>query len=334
VRNFFLMSLICALVFVAFMALPGTIVPMHAEPGMQGNLPTPVQKLPTHPPIACVAPNWENESCDSRQTPLPRPNPLGALALKPPRPKTVLYDEPGGGVQWYIERWRAVDASGNDVEIRGSCASACTLVMAVVPADRICFGDAASLRFHMSSRFDVPTAETAQWMLDQYPQDIRLWIMAKGGVEKMTIEQMWTLAAPELWAMGYRKCGPEEKPPEGTLAPMTKVRSTFMGELAAETRWQMHWQNINNLLVEMFKFFGMLADAGERVRQACSAFSGDARRACIIEDMRAWPDEWHEVRDNVTKTIQRGPGAWRNGWPLPPRCPTKDQAESDAWCTQ
>jgi hypothetical protein len=58
VRNFFLMSLICALVFVAFMALPGTIVPMHAEPGMQGNLPTPVQKLPTHPPIACVAPNW------------------------------------------------------------------------------------------------------------------------------------------------------------------------------------------------------------------------------------------------------------------------------------
>jgi hypothetical protein len=94
VRNFFLMSLICALVFVAFMALPGTIVPMHAEPGMQGNLPTPVQKLPTHPPIACVAPNWESESCDSRQTALPRRNPLRAFAT--PRPKTVLYDEPGG----------------------------------------------------------------------------------------------------------------------------------------------------------------------------------------------------------------------------------------------
>src|SRR5262252_8379332 len=47
------LSLICALVFVAFMALPGTIVPVHAEPGMQGNLPTPVQKLPKYPPVAC-----------------------------------------------------------------------------------------------------------------------------------------------------------------------------------------------------------------------------------------------------------------------------------------
>jgi hypothetical protein len=32
-------------------------------------------------------------------------------------------------------------------------------------------------------------------MLNQYPQDIRLWIRAKGGVEKMTFYAMWKLVA-------------------------------------------------------------------------------------------------------------------------------------------
>jgi hypothetical protein len=49
-------------------------------------------------------------------------------------------------------------------------------------------------------------------MVNQYPQDIRLWIQAKGGVSKMAVQQLWTLDAPELWAMGYRKCEPEEPP--------------------------------------------------------------------------------------------------------------------------
>jgi hypothetical protein len=53
-------------------------------------------------------------------------------------------------------------------------------------------------------------------MVNQYPQDIRLWIIAKGGVAKMALEQMRTLDATELWRMGYRKCEPEEPP-----VPMT-----------------------------------------------------------------------------------------------------------------
>jgi hypothetical protein len=55
-------------------------------------------------------------------------------------------------------------------------------------------------------------------MINQYPQDIRLWIKNKGGWEKMALQQMWTLDATELWRMGYRKCEPEEAP-----APMTKI---------------------------------------------------------------------------------------------------------------
>jgi hypothetical protein len=38
------------------------------------------------------------------------------------------------------------------------------------------------------------------------PADIRAWIEAKGGAEKMPQWTFWTLGAEELWKMGYRKC--------------------------------------------------------------------------------------------------------------------------------
>lgn len=45
---------------------------------MQGNLPTPVQKLPAYPPAVCVAPNWATVPCASRA-----PKPLAVKCLKP-----------------------------------------------------------------------------------------------------------------------------------------------------------------------------------------------------------------------------------------------------------
>jgi hypothetical protein len=203
------------LTFLVFMAA------WPANAGMQGNLPTSVQKLPTYPPVVCVAANWETETCESRQTLLPRPNPLRALGRAVERPKTLLYDEPGGDYWEHWNRFRALAQSGDDVEIRGSCASGCTLIMVHVPSDRLCFGEYASLKFHVArdpKSGEPNMAFTQQRMVNQYPQDIYWWIKVKGGVEKMTIEQMWTLDASELWRMGYRKCAPEEAP-----APMTKI---------------------------------------------------------------------------------------------------------------
>src|SRR5262245_66214282 len=91
------------------------------------------------------------EPCESRQIPLPRPRP--AEAPEPvPLPKTVLYFEPGGVLHEHIRRWQALAASGDDVEIRGLCGSACTLIMAYVPREQICFGEAASLGFHLARK--------------------------------------------------------------------------------------------------------------------------------------------------------------------------------------
>jgi hypothetical protein len=152
--------------------------------------------------------------------PLPRPRPKEAPQ---PRAKTVLFDERGGDYWLHWRRFKALADGDDDVEIRTKCPSSCTLVMVLVPADRLCFGKNASLQFHMArnGKTGEPDMEfTKKWMIDQYPQDIRNWILAKGGVEKMNVQQMLTLDAAELWKMGYRECGPESEPP---AVPMTRI---------------------------------------------------------------------------------------------------------------
>src|SRR5262249_42733670 len=177
-----------------------------------------------YPPVMCLATNWETESCESRQAPLPRPNPLRAFGRAVERPKTVLYSEQGGSVVEHWQRWLKLAGSGNDVEIRGACVSACTLIMAHISSDMLCLGESASLQFHPARDPNTgePSEKCTQWMLNQYPQDIRLWIKNKGGWEKMALHQFWTLDATELWRMGYRKCEPEEAP-----VPMTKPVKTY-----------------------------------------------------------------------------------------------------------
>jgi hypothetical protein len=88
------------------------------------------------------------------------------------------------------------------------CQSACTLVMSNVPRERICFSATGYLNFHWASVADgkIASREYTQWMIESYPADIRAWIEAKGGINKMPVWWMWKLTAPELWKMGYRKC--------------------------------------------------------------------------------------------------------------------------------
>jgi hypothetical protein len=213
----------------------------------QGNLPKPVQKLPAYPPVVCVATNWTLEWCEDRQTPLPRPNPLRAFAKHTPaKTKTVLYNEPGGDYWEHWYRFKKVADSGDDVEIRGACQSGCTLVMIHVPNDRLCFGEGASLQFHVArdAKTGTPSPEfTQDKMINQYPQDIRTWILAKGGVDKMNIWQMWKLDAEELWQMGYRKCEPELPP-----VSMTRTEQDIWKEKdrRAEEAWRecQKWKNV------------------------------------------------------------------------------------------
>ena len=127
-----------------------------------------------------------------------------------------------------MKRWEELALSGDYVEIRGPCVSGCTLIMMHIPSSRLCFGENASLGFHLAQiKYDGhfgdhefhPDLKLSQWMVDHYPQDIHNWLMNRGCVEKMTVRDMWSLPAEELWTMGYRKCEPEK------LVPMTILRS-------------------------------------------------------------------------------------------------------------
>ena len=122
------------------------------------------------------------------------------------KPYVIGYDR-GGWLHEYTERFVTLAATGNDVEIRGSCESACTLVMAHIPKKRLCFSDQAFLRFHKANTADgKPSMIHTQWMVNSYPIEVRSWIDGMGGAEKMPADSYWTLPASIMWALGYRRC--------------------------------------------------------------------------------------------------------------------------------
>jgi hypothetical protein len=103
--------------------------------------------------------------------------------------------------------WQKIGFDGGQVEVLDKCISACTILTAFIPKDRLCFGEKAFLAFHLVRDPDgKPYPWGTQWMISKFPADIQNWINAKGGVEKMTVESFWTLPASDLWKMGYRRC--------------------------------------------------------------------------------------------------------------------------------
>ena len=135
--------------------------------------------------------------------------------IRPGAAKTVLYEERGGRIVDHWERWKALAAQGGEVEIRGPCWSACTLIMAHIPRERLCFDKHAELNFHLAyaPESGEPSMKASRWMVDQYPDDIREWIKTMGGVERMPTPSLnhpagtfYMLFPVQLWAMGYRKC--------------------------------------------------------------------------------------------------------------------------------
>ena len=140
---------------------------------------------------------------------------------------TTLYDEKGGGIDQHRARFQALANSGNQVEIRGRCQSACTLITAYIPRERLCFGERGFLAFH-SARTDAGVAlpDATRQMFNQYPKEIKAWIEAQGGPEKMPNGPYWILSPSELWAMGYRRCDAVADVPLPRPRPVTDISRT------------------------------------------------------------------------------------------------------------
>ena len=115
-------------------------------------------------------------------------------------------DDRGGNIGAYWSRYMALRDAGEQVIIDGTCSSACTLVLGIVPHDRICVTQNAVLGFHAAWRpgllgFQVVNDPGTRTLWNIYPAPIRQWISRNGGLGQTTIY----LSGPELFAI-YRQC--------------------------------------------------------------------------------------------------------------------------------
>jgi hypothetical protein len=115
-------------------------------------------------------------------------------------------DDVGGRIGAYVDQYSAVRASGEKVVIDGACLSACTLVLGIVPRNRICVTRRAMLGFHAAwmpgpNGKPVPSQVGTQALWDMYPQHVRRWINSRGGLTS----KMMFLRGSELMSM-YAEC--------------------------------------------------------------------------------------------------------------------------------
>ncbi len=112
----------------------------------------------------------------------------------------------GGRIDSYLDSYQELGASGTMVMIDGLCASACTIVLAAIPRDRICVTSKANLAFHAAWDFGVHgraimDLEATRMLFAMYPVQVRRWIARHGGLTPRTI----FLRGKPLLTM-YRPC--------------------------------------------------------------------------------------------------------------------------------
>jgi hypothetical protein len=109
------------------------------------------------------------------------------LCAAPAQAEVRILASPGGQVGPFIELFERVKATGERVVIDGPCLSACTLVLNVVPDDRICVTRHAVLGFHAARSIDrrgrmYSEPEASALVLQAYPAPVRGWIRRRGGL--------------------------------------------------------------------------------------------------------------------------------------------------------
>jgi hypothetical protein len=131
---------------------------------------------------------------------------LCTLASPPARAEVRILESPGGQVGPFLDLFERVRDSGERVVIDGPCLSACTLVLSMVPASRICVTRRAVLGFHAARSMDkrgrmYAEPEASALVLEAYPAGVRNWIVSRGGLTS----HLLLLRGRELAAL-YPRC--------------------------------------------------------------------------------------------------------------------------------
>lgn len=107
----------------------------------------------------------------------------GGSSLSSPAYYTIQGIDPGGIIVEYAEKYQALEKTGVTVKVDGLCASACTMVLAYFPADRICMTERAAFGFHLASSNNVDNPELTKAWFRIFPDWVLKWVIAHGGVE-------------------------------------------------------------------------------------------------------------------------------------------------------
>jgi hypothetical protein len=101
----------------------------------------------------------------------------------------LISEDRGGQIGQYLQAFASLRSSGEKVVIDGNCFSACTLVVGLIPRERICATSRARLGFHAAWMPDEsgrpvtsPMGTQALWNI--YPRKVRSWIGRHGGLTR------------------------------------------------------------------------------------------------------------------------------------------------------
>lgn len=104
----------------------------------------------------------------------------------------LISEDRGGQIGQYLQAFAALRSSGENVVIDGNCFSACTMVLGLIPHDRVCATSRARLGFHAAWMPDEdgrpvtsPMGTQALWSI--YPHKVRSWINRHGGLSRRMI---------------------------------------------------------------------------------------------------------------------------------------------------
>jgi hypothetical protein len=131
---------------------------------------------------------------------------LAALSVSSASAVVRITGDTGGQIGPYLEQLVAIRESGQRVIIDGPCLSACTLVLGVIPRERICVTPRARLGFHAAWNHDqngqpATNRGGTQLLMAVYPQRVKNWIAKRGGLTR----NMKFLSGRELASM-YPTC--------------------------------------------------------------------------------------------------------------------------------
>jgi hypothetical protein len=115
----------------------------------------------------------------------------------------VIRQDPGGHPEYEWNRYESVKRTGERVVIDGECKSACTIVLSVIPLERICATSKASMHFH-AVRYADTNAMSNKWtavLFSSYPPNVQSWVREHNALGSLEFK---VLRGPELEAIVQR----------------------------------------------------------------------------------------------------------------------------------